>query len=212
MKDIKDVLRRVSALKKTTTFLTYTRRGANKINGLVVQELFESKTQKNPDYLGEVPGHYDANPDNYDAQNKLIAGRRPEPKMVQLYKGMRLRLTHNENKKEDFVNGMEVVVEDYLVENVKGRKSKCLQVVTETGKRLSVHLHTEDPLASEEAWKTRVTFFPIRYGYAATLHKAQGATLEHATIWLDGPTGYMKAAGHVALSRVQYDEDYLLGA
>ena len=204
LQDIRKVLKMT---KKTgTTFLTYTRRGANKINDKIVHELFVNKRMKRK-FLGEVPGHYDANPDNYDEDNKLKANRRPAPKMLKLYKGMRLFLTHNENKKDDFVNGMEVTVENFLEETKNGRKNKCLQVRTKTGKYLSVHLHTEDPL--EKGWETRVTFFPIRYGYASTLHKAQGATLDHATIWLDGPPGQMKAAGHVALSRVQYDTDYL---
>ena len=49
----------------------------------------------------------------------------------------------------------------------------------------------------------------MRPGYASTIHKLQGAELSHVTVWLDIP--FMKAAGYVALSRVQHDADYLIG-
>ena len=74
---------------------------------------------------------------------------------------------------------------------------------TRTDKRLAVWLYT-DPDPDHQ----RATYFPIRIGYASTIHKVQGATLKHVTIWLDIPG--MKGAGHVALSRVQHDEDYLI--
>lgn len=54
-----------------------------------------------------------------------------------------------------------------------------------------------------------VTAYPIRPGYASTIHKLQGAELEHITVWLD--IRKARAAGYVAISRVQRDTDYLLG-
>ncbi len=47
---------------------------------------------------------------------------------------------------------------------------------------------------------------PCRLGYCSTLHKYQGATLEHMTMWLD--CSNVEAAGYVALSRVQHDADW----
>jgi hypothetical protein len=38
------------------------------------------------------------------------------------------------------------------------------------------------------------------------LHKVQGATLDHITLWLD--VANMPAAGYVALSRVEYDANW----
>ncbi|CAE7478564.1 unnamed protein product, partial [Symbiodinium pilosum] len=52
----------------------------------------------------------------------------------------------------------------------------------------------------------RVTAFPLRLGYSTTLHKIQGATLPHVTIWMDVP--YVRAALYVALSRVQRDGEW----
>ena len=79
-------------------------------------------------------------------------------------------------------------------------ESECLQVLTRTGKSLSVHLYT-DP-------DTGCTFFPIRLGYACTIYKMQGATLPHVTIWIDHPS---RACAYVAMSRVRKDSDYLFG-
>ncbi|CAE7526082.1 Pif1 [Symbiodinium pilosum] len=98
----------------------------------------------------------------------------------------------------DFINGMECTVLSFAP------TSGCLHILTKTGRNLAVYPITD--------WITDcgyVTAYPVRAGYASTIHKLQGAELDHITIWLDVP--FMKAAGYVALSRVQRDGDYLLG-
>ena len=52
-------------------------------------------------------------------------------------------------------------------------------------------------------------YYPIRLGYASTIHKVQGNEFEHITIYLDVP--YMPAAGYTALSRVATSGQYLIG-
>ena len=113
-----------------------------------------------------------------------------------IYEGMRLVLTQNLNKRQDFVNGMTATVEAYHDE------SGCLQVLTKTGKRLAV------PCVRERVEGFDIDYFPIRCGYASTIQKVQGQTLEHVTIWLDRRG--CKAAGYVAMSRVKTDADYLI--
>ena len=54
----------------------------------------------------------------------------------------------------------------------------------------------------------RRSLSPVRLGYAGTVQRIQGMTLEHVTLWLD--RAGCRAAGYVALSRVQYDKDYLI--
>jgi len=49
-------------------------------------------------------------------------------------------------------------------------------------------------------------YMRMRVGYANTLMKLQGATLDHLTLYLDVPN--VEAAGYVALSRVQYDKNW----
>ena len=58
------------------------------------------------------------------------------------------------------------------------------------------------PWTSED----RQTYYPMRLGYAGTLHKLQGATKDHITVWLD--VANIEAAGYVALSRVEYDGNW----
>ena len=178
--------------KGKTTIVTCTRRAAAKVNVLMLSLLFPWENK----LLTTIPGHFDANPENYDEKNKFRTDRRPIPTMVRIHEGMRIFLTNNLDKKSDFVNGMEATVQSYHA----GRK--CLVVLTRTQKRLSVWPYTDRE-------HERVMYFPIRVGYAGTLHKFQGATMDHATIWLDVPG--MKGAGHVALSRVRTDKDYEIG-
>ena len=84
------------------------------------------------------------------------------------------------------------------------QRSGCLRVMTDTGRHLAIYPVTE----FVEDWGA-VTAYPLRPGYASTIHKLQGAELKHVTIWLDAKN--MRAAGYVAISRVRTDDAYLLG-
>ena len=53
-----------------------------------------------------------------------------------------------------------------------------------------------------------MTRFPVRVGYAGTVQRIQGMTLDHVTLYLD--RAGCRAAAYVALSRVAYDADYLI--
>ena len=54
----------------------------------------------------------DANPDNY-LNGKLKADCKLEPTPVPIYKGMKIFLTKNIRKQDDYVNGMSATVEQY---------------------------------------------------------------------------------------------------
>ena len=95
----------------------------------------------------------------------------------------------NLNKEVGFVNGMGATV--------LGMDNGNVVVRTDQGRRLAVH-----PWTSEN----RVAHFPMRLGYASTLHKVQGLTLPHVTLWLD--VANMPAAAYVALSRVELDDNW----
>ena len=175
---------------------------------MAIKVLFEDNLHRHT-LLAELPGVYTDNPENYfrdkedDNKLKLRVDRRPLPSAVPIHKGLRLYLTANKDKENDFVNGMEVTVETY--------SQGCLTVWTTTGIRLPVYRITENfnvQKPGEEDSVVRVSYFPIRLGYASTIDKVQGATLGHITLWLDV---IRKAAGHVGLSRVEYDNRYLIG-
>ena len=169
--------------------MTCTKKGARTVGEQAVQAL-HGREQK----LAELPGDFEDNPENYDAKGKLV-NEKPEPSKVPIYLGMRLHLTRNMAKARDFVNGMEATVRAFHA------TSGCLTVRTANGKLLAVYPYTDR--------ETGATFYPVRIGYAGTIYKIQGHTLDHVTVWLDREGS--RAAGYVAFSRVRKDRDYLLG-
>jgi ATP-dependent exoDNAse (exonuclease V) alpha subunit len=164
------------------------------VDRLASKVLFEDRQKKS---LGSLPFDYEANQENFTQKGQLRKSGELEPAQTTIYQGLRVYLTKNMSKKDDFVNGMAGTVEAY------DEQSKCLDVVTRTGKRLAVHLYTEQIPGQGE-----VSYFPVRLGYACTVQKVQGSTLPHITIWLDVPG--CRAAAYVAMSRVKYDKDYLI--
>ena len=163
-----------------TLFLTVSRRACAQLNEAAVTALFSEDVP-----LAVVPGDPESNVANY-ASGKMVA---QQPTEVPIYVGSRVILTKNLNKSIGFVNGMGATVLGMDCGNVIVR--------TDQGIRLAVH-----PWTSED----RMSHFPLRLGYASTLHKVQGATLPHVTVWLDVPN--MPAAAYVALSRVEYDANW----
>ena len=190
--DIEDVLART---QNRTTFITCTKRGAAIINDHTVQVLFRNRRQR---LLAQVPGDYEDNQDNHGEGRKLCTDRAPVPAQVPLYRGLRIVLTKNLDKEHHFVNGMGAVVEAVDLETAS------VLVRTDTGFLLTVYKYTDTEVPVD-----RVVYFPLRLGYEGTVYKHQGAELDHVTLWLDRPG--CPGAAYVALSRVKYDSDYLLG-
>ena len=186
--DVLSVLRRTDY---KTTMVTCTRKGALLLNQLAAKVLFEDRHQAP---LAELPLDWEADPANFDKEGEPVND--VEALATQIYKGIRIVLTKNLNKRQDFVNGMGAVVEAY------DAASGCLTVETNTGKRLAICR------IRERVGRRDVDFYPVRLGYASTVQKVQGQTLEHVTLWLD--RACCRAAGYVALSRVRRDEDYLI--
>ncbi len=185
-----DDLKRLYSEHPGTQIVTCTRLGAHKVNLAAVEATYGRKTP-----LTVLPGDVDVNPDNYD-HGKLRTDRKLKPSEVPVYKGMNVYLTRNIRKEDDFVNGMLCTVESW------DASSRMLRVRTRTGHRLAVTPWTDSE-------KGNVVYYPVRLGYASTIHRVQGDEFEHITIWLDVP--HMPAAGYTALSRVSTSDDYLIG-
>jgi ATP-dependent exoDNAse (exonuclease V) alpha subunit len=145
-----------------------------------------SSAKLNAHPIFTAPADPEANPENYVGS----AMHWYTPIALPIYIGAKVTLTKNLNKPGDFVNGMTGDITEVT--------DSGIIVKTASGKLVSVYPWT-DP-------DTYATFYPMRAGHSTTLHKVQGATLAHATIWLDVPN--VEAAGYVALSRVQYDADW----
>ena len=171
-----------------TTFVTITRRAAAVLNNLALEVLFAGAVP-----LGTVAADPESNLENYDPHGRLIA---MAPQELPIFLGARILLTRNLDKKRDFVNGMAATV--------LGMKRSSVVVQTKTGKILTVFPHRDEEARDEN--HAGVAYLPLRLGYATTLQKIQGATLDHATIWLDAAN--IEAAGYVALSRVRRDADW----
>ncbi|CAE7258069.1 PIF1 [Symbiodinium sp. CCMP2592] len=189
-----DIQRLLERTNGQTTVITCTRRGAALINGLCLDALFG---QPRTAVLGKVQADFECNPENYDDCGQLL-DRLPKPLSLPLYVGLRVRLTRNVDKPNDFVNGMSAVVLDF------DRRKQAIHVETESKQLLCVY-----PITTDDVPGGRLTYYPIKLGYADTVHKYQGAELVHVTFWPDRPG--CPAAGYVALSRVRRDADYLLG-
>ena len=162
------------------------------MNDLAAKVFFEDR-HKQP--LGTLPLDYEANTHNY-ARGRLRRCKL-QPANHDVYHGMRIFLTKNMSKEDDFVNGMAATVVGY------DDRSRRLEVITRTKQRLAVYMVTHE---LEDGRK--VACFPVRLGYATTVPKVQGMTLPHVTIWLDHHA--CRAAAYVAMSRVQTDKDYLI--
>ena len=113
---------------------------------------------------------------------------------VALDRGMRLRLTQNIDKDRGFVNGNTGVIRSML-------RSDVFVLDSDQGLRILVHPIT----------RNGKKFLPVAYGWATTMRRAQGATLEKVGLWFDRRVpdrGY----AYVGLSRAKRQADvYLLG-
>jgi hypothetical protein len=160
-----------------TTFATISRAATARMNAHALKYFYGDEQP-----LAVVPGDPEANAENFYGSMQVYSW----PAQVPIHIGMRVTLTRNINKDMDFVNGMSATVIAVHEHGIK--------VLTKTGKTPVIYPWTDE-------WHN--TFLPLRLGYATTLHKIQGATLAHLTLYLDVPN--IEAAAYVALSRVQYD-------
>ena len=111
---------------------------------------------------------------------------------VVLAAGMRIRLTLNVDKERGFVNGNTGIVRSML-------RSDVFLLHSDQGIPILVHPVTQ---------KGR-KFLPVTYGWATTMRRAQGATLEKVGLWFDRKLpdrGY----AYVGLSRAKRRADVFL--
>jgi hypothetical protein len=160
-----------------TMFVTISRRAAAAVNRMARDHFVQGA-----EVLGEFPGDPEANVDNYAGSSQVGWA----PCRLRVFKGLRVSLTKNLNKKMDFVNGMGATV--------VGASRRGVRVVTDTRRFLVIFPWTDE---------NKIAFLPMRLGYATTLMKMQGSEVEHMTMWLDAPD--IEAAAYVALSRVRTD-------
>ena len=109
--------------------------------------------------------------------------------------GMRIRLTRNVDKERSFVNGTMAVIEYVLHKSV---------FVAKTSKDLRILVH---PVTYDG-----YEFMPYSYGYATTMRKAQGSTMDIVALWFDHKYAPDRGYAYVGASRVRRAIDlYLMG-
>ena len=99
-----------------------------------------------------------------------------------VWRGLTIRLTRNLDKDRGFVNGAIAVVCDVLVE-YKPSTGQCSSVFTarlSTSSMILVH-----PVSAGRGG-TLHEFLPCTYGYATTIRRAQGASLDYVCLYFDG--------------------------
>ena len=167
---------------KEVTLLAVSRAGVQELNDLAVQALYGDAEP-----LTWLPGDVESNPNNYDENGNLKESHELVPLEVPIYRGMNIYLTANVMKHIDFVNGMQCVVEAWDAE------TGGLRVLTKTGYRVVVWNWTSP-------YRDNLTYYPIRPGYASTVLKFQGATLDFVVLWLNAS---QPGAAYTAMSRVR---------
>ena len=189
---VRDLYKRLQKTGKTTTVLAVSRVAVHKFNELAVAAFFTDE-----DYLGCVDGDVESNPDNYNTCTKeMLPHGRLRPTKLRLYRGMRVTITRNVNKRIGYNNGAQCTVEEY--DPVSGG----VLLLSNSGGRIMSYRWTDKDLGD-------CCYHPIRSGYCSTIIKYQGAELDHVTVWLDTPG--VGAAAYTALSRVKRACDYLIG-
>ena len=108
--------------------------------------------------------------------------------------GMRLRLTHNVDKDRGFVNGASGKVQSVLRHDV---------FILKTSQNVPILVH---PITLRGR-----KYLPVSYGWATTIRRAQGATLNKIALWFDRRVAD-KGYAYVGLSRARKATDvYLIG-
>ena len=131
---------------------------------------------------------------------QLKSGYRGDPKVnsgpIYVKAGLQIRLTRNLDKDRGFVNGAVGTIEDVL--------SPCVFTLKlSSGVMVLVHpIHA----GGEQA------FLPCTYGYATTIRRAQGSSLQQGALYFDHCYPAERGYGYVGASRFKSSEGlYLFG-
>ena len=110
-----------------------------------------------------------------------------------LFKGMRVIITQNRDKKNGVINGQNAEVVNY----------KLGTILLKLPNSNIVAIHTVTELREDGS---NGVFYPIVPAYATTICKIQGQTLRKVIIWLGSP--YVpRGTAYVAMSRLRTLED-----
>lgn len=154
------------------TVLTVSRRASVIVNKAVISRIFGNR-----DPLAQVQCDYDMEP-------------------IYIYKGMRVLITQNRDKRNGIVNGQDGVI--HSIENA------TIFVTLPNDKIVTIY-----PVTYMNNENPKVTCYPFIPSYTLTITKSQGQNLNKVIIWFDsrkvGP-----GSAYVALSRIRRRTDLIL--
>ena len=165
---------------KLFVWLCVTNKGVRAVNLAAISQLDVPITEEDLERDG-----YAIDP-NVGKGQKLIVRR-----------GLTIRLTRNLDKERGFVNGAIAVVCDVLVDYnpSEGRRSCVFTARLTTGSMILVF-----PVFAGRA-ESMHSFLPCTYGYATTIRKAQGATLDFLCLYFDAAMAPDPGYAYVGASR-----------
>ncbi len=116
----------------------------------------------------------------------------PVPQELVLKEGAEVIFTQNDPQKR-WINGTQGVVRQI--------KDKKIVVAKRAGREVTVEPVSFDLMNAEGEIVMSATQFPLNLGYATTIHKSQGATLDK--VWCDLSQLWEPGQAYVALSRLR---------
>ena len=133
----------------------------------------------------------------------------PSPKNLTLKVGA--LVVFNKNNQPDYINGTTGVVEKLEDRAIVVRCLRDNHYVTVRREEWKSYAYDIDEISGEVKEKETGSFiqFPLQLGYALTIHKAQGKTLDRVIIDIDRGA-FAHGQLYVALSRTRRREDMLI--
>lgn len=119
------------------------------------------------------------------------------PSKLRLAVGAQVMLVVNRDFELQLVNGSRGVVKSFIKEK---EKVVGIEVAFKNGEIIIIDQHTWDVKTRDDV-VIHLTQYPLMLAYALTVHKAQGSTLDYATVDLHGC--FAPGQVYVALSRVR---------
>jgi ATP-dependent exoDNAse (exonuclease V) alpha subunit len=133
----------------------------------------------------------------------------PSPKTLILKEGA--LVIFNKNNYPDYINGTSGIVEKLTERCIVVRCLQDKKIITVRREEWKSFAYDIDEQTGEITEKETGSFiqFPLQLGYALTIHKAQGKTLDRVIIDIDRGA-FAHGQLYVALSRTRKKEDMLI--
>ncbi len=145
-----------------------------------------------------------------EIENKFNEKDAPAPVMLTLKIGALVVFNKNDSEKKQYINGSMGIVKELKDNEVVVQLLDMDRTIVYVNKAVWPRFEYDynrqtDALEEKEIGSFRQ--FPLQLGYALTIHKAQGKTLDKVVVELDNSGAFAHGQMYVALSRTRKFED-----